>query len=157
MRSALKMIAPNVGSVAAEVAYPKGSIVVCHACGVPLYRLVGSIWFSEKTSNTGWKYAPVSMADLQTLMERRDLDPGIRAAIKLWSPERQRQHCERIPMLKNGELPNCPSCAQPFVYALTSQGPEGKSEFTDRAYVLQLATIPPVGKARPLTLVGGRA
>lgn len=139
----------------AEVAYHKGAIVVCYACGVPLYRLVANIWMSEATSNTGWKYAPVSMADLQMIIDRRDLDPGIRAAIKFWTLEQQKAHCDSIPTLRNGELPPCPSCKGQFARAdRPGMTPDDKARFLDRSYVVSLATIEPEGKARPLTMAG---
>ncbi len=136
-----------------DVAYPAGSIVVCYACGKPLYVLEGNIYAGEKPSRSAWKYAPIKMEHLQHLMQRTDLDAGLRAAIKFLSVEDQRTHCESIPSLKAGDTLDCASCKQPFVFARTSQNSDGPAEFTDRAYVIQLATIPPVGKARRLTRV----
>lgn len=137
-----------------DVVYPAGSIVVCYSCGKPLYRLQASICRGEKSSRSAWKYAPVRVEELQALMARTDLDAGIRASIRYLSVDDQRLHCERIPTLTAGDMLDCPACQKPFVFARTSSNQDGVSEFTDRAYVLQLATIPPVGKARPLTRAG---
>lgn len=137
-----------------DVAYPAGSIVVCYACGKPLYRLQGNIYVGEKPSRSAWKYAPVRVEDLQALIARTDLDPGIRASIKFLSVDEQKTHCDKVQSLKPGDMLDCPSCTKSFVFARTSSNADGASEFTDRAYVIQLATIPPVGKARPLTRAG---
>jgi hypothetical protein len=127
-----------------DVAYPSGSVVVCYACGKPLYTLQGNIYVGEKPSRSAWKYAPVRLEQMIALSERTDLDPGIRASLKVMSVDDQR--------LKAGDFLDCPACKKSFVYVRTSTGSEGAAEFTDRAYVLQLATIPPVGQARRLTM-----
>jgi hypothetical protein len=137
-----------------DVAYPAGSVVVCYTCGKPLYTLQGNIYVGEKPSRSAWKYAPIRMEQLQVLAERGDLDAGIRAAIKAMSLDDQRTHCESVLSLKAGDMLDCASCKKPFVFARTSSNADGKAEFTDRAYVIQLATIPPIGKARRLTLAG---
>lgn len=138
----------------AEVAYHKGAIVVCYACGVPLYRLNANIWMGEPTSKTGWKYSPVSIADLEAIVHRQDLDPGIRAAVKFWTKEQAHAHCESIPTLRNGELPPCPSCKGQFARADLGRTEDDKARFIDRSYVVSLATIEPEGKARPITMAG---
>jgi hypothetical protein len=153
MRQGLQEALQTSPVQSADVAYPTGSIVVCYACGKPLYRLQANIYVGEKPSRSAWKYAPITVADLQTLTARMDLDAGIRASIKFMSAEDQRTHCEQIPTLKAGSFLDCPSCTKPFVFARTSSTAEGKAEFTDRAFVIQLATIPPTGKARRLTRV----
>jgi hypothetical protein len=135
-----------------DVAYPSGSVVVCYACGKPLYTLQGNIYVGEKPSRSAWKYAPVRLEQMIALSERTDLDPGIRASLKVMSVDDQRLHCESIKSLKAGDFLDCPACKKSFVYVRTSTGSEGAAEFTDRAYVLQLATIPPVGQARRLTM-----
>lgn len=135
--------------------YPKGSIVVCYACGKPLYKLQAAIFVTDKPSRTAWKYAPVSLADLQTIIARTDLDPGLRAAIKFMTPDEQRAHVEKIPTLKAGDALTCSACGGSFVFGRTSETQDGRAEFTDRAFVIQLATIPPVGKARRLSRVRG--
>jgi hypothetical protein len=136
-----------------DVVYPTGSIVVCYSCGKPLYTLQGNIYLGEKPSRSAWKYAPITVDTLRALMDRTDLDAGLRASIKLMSVDEQRMHCEKVPSLKAGDWLDCPACQKPFVFVRTSQNADGAAEFIDRAYVIQLATIPPVGKARRLTRV----
>jgi hypothetical protein len=145
----------------AEVAYPKDAIVVCRACGKPLYRLQASIFLDERAGRrSNWKYAPVSVADLQTLMERSDLEPGQRAAIKAMSLDDQRLHCDRIQPIKDDDTPgkasfsDCPACGESFVFGkIDDDGGDGGARFSDKGFVIALAFIPPVGSARPLTLV----
>jgi hypothetical protein len=139
-----------------DVAFPRGSIVVCYSCGIPLYKLEAAIFVGEKATRSGWKYAPVSVNDLRELVARRDLDPGIRASLKLLTAAQLHEHCAKIQRLHAGDALDCAACRKPFVFVRTSDGSEGALEFTDRAYVIQLATIPPVGQARPLTLAGRR-
>lgn len=154
MRHALAEAKQHSPVPSADVAYPAGSVVVCYACGIPLYRLQANIYVGEKPSRSAWKYAPIALADLWELIARTDLDAGIRAAIKVLTIEEQHAHCESIPTLKAGDFLDCPTCTKPFVFVRTSSDADGVAEFTDRAYVIQLATIPPVGQARPLTLAG---
>lgn len=139
MRHALAGVVP-------EVMVPKGAVIVCQACGVPLYRLVANIWHGEKLGGTGWKFAPVEPCDLQGLVARLDLEPGQRAAVKTLDAA---DHCALIPALRNGEMPPCPSCGAVWVRAKTSEPrAEGRAEFFDRAYIVDLAWIPPAGMAK---------
>jgi hypothetical protein len=153
MRQALTEALETSPVQSSDVAYPSGSIVVCYACGKPLYRLQANIYVGEKPSRSAWKYAPISVEDLRTLIARTDIDAGLRASIKFLSADDQRTHCDSIPILKAGSFLDCASCKQPFVFGRTSSTEDGAKEFTDRAFVLQFATIPPVGKARRLTRV----
>jgi hypothetical protein len=131
------------------VLYPAGSLVVCNACGVPLYRLQRNIWEGEKTSGTADRYAPVDARDVRRLMVQRDLEPGVRAAMRdLAADPRKLAYLERIPELRNGELPDCPACGKVWVRVHTSTGPDGKAEFIDRAYTWTLAVIYPEGGGR---------
>jgi hypothetical protein len=132
-----------------RVLYPAGGIVVCHACGVPLYRLQRNIWEGEKTSGTADRYAPAEARDVRRLMAQRDLDPGVRAAMReLVEQPDKLAYLERIPDLRNGELPDCPSCGKVWVHVQTSLGPDGKAEFIDRAYTWTLSVIYPEGAGR---------
>lgn len=133
---------------AADVVYPKGSIVVCYHCGKPLYRLQQSIYEGEPAARSAWKYAPVSVADLMTLLDRSDLEPGQRAAIKAMTPEDWQAHCQQIPEIKPGDFADCPACKGQFVYARTYGQDDGAKGFGDKGYVIQLAIIPPQGQSR---------
>lgn len=136
--------------VASEVLYPKGSIVVCHACGLPLYRLQASVYFGEPMARSAWKYAPVSVEDVRAIGDRLDLDPGVRASVRVLTSEQVAAHCARIQSLKPGDYADCPACGKSFVYAESRGNGDGPSSFADRGYVIQLATIPPQGQARPV-------
>jgi hypothetical protein len=132
-----------------SVLYPAGSLVVCHACGVPLYRLTRNIWEGEKTGGTASRYAPAEVRDVQRLMMQTDLEPGVRAAMRelLLQPAKL-AYLERIPELRNGELPDCPACGKVWVRVQTSTGPDGKAEFIDRAYTWTLSVIYPEGQGK---------
>lgn len=137
-------------AVAAEVLYPKDTIVLCYACGIPLYRLQTSLFLGEPLARTCWKYAPVSVADIVELVSRSDIEPGVRARIKAIPANDLVAHCQRIPTLKPGDFMDCAACKQSFSYAETRPTTDGPSSFADRGYSVQLATIPPAGKARPI-------
>lgn len=132
----------------AEVVYPQGSIIVCRACGKPLYRLQQGIFAGEPAARSAWKYAPVSVSDLRILMDRQDLEPGQRALIKAMSIEDQRLHCDCIPTLKPGSFSDCPACGESFVFGKISDNPDGGARLGDKAFTIALAFIPPQGQAR---------
>lgn len=134
--------------VPVEVAYPKDSIIVCLNCGKPLYRLQQSLYVGEPLARSAWKYAPVEVADIVTLMERTDLEPGQRAALKALSLEDWRLHCEQIPTLKPGDFTDCAACKESFVFGKIRDDDEGSSRFGDKGYIVKLASIPPVGQAK---------
>lgn len=144
-----------VPRVPVDVAYPKGSIIVCRSCGKPLYKLQASIYLDEHAGRqSNWKYAPVSVSDLRDLMGRSDLEPGQRAAIKAMSPEDQRLHCERIPTIKDDDtlgkasVSDCPACGESFVYGSIKADSDGFTRFGDKSYRIALAFIPPHGQAK---------
>lgn len=127
--------------------YPKGSIVVCHACGAPLYKLQAALYIDEPIAKSTWKYAPLTLNDLFELITRTDLEPGQRALIKSLEPD----YLERVVSLKPGDFADCAKCKKQFVYAETRGNGDGPSSFADKGYQIQLAIIPPFGKARPIT------
>lgn len=137
------------GSIA-DVLYPAGAIVVCRNCGKPLYRLTRSIYLGENAGSKASreKYAPVTMADLQTLIERNDLDPGQRAVIKAMSLDDRRLHCDKVQPIGAGMSDACPACSESFVMARAAETDEGRARFNAREYVISLAIIPPQGGAR---------
>ncbi len=135
---------------ATDVAYPKGSLVVCCQCGMPLYKLQQSLYIGEPAARSSWKYAPVTMKDLQELVDRSDLEPGQRAAIKAMPVEDLRLLCERIQTPKAGDFMDCPKCKASFSYGRVKDDADGAAKFNDRAYSIFLCTIPPPGAARPV-------
>lgn len=132
----------------AEVIYPAGAIVVCRSCGKPLYRLARSIFAHENAGAAASreKFVPVTPADLQTIIDRRDLEAGQRALVKAMSLEDRRLHCERIGPITAGKSDSCPACGESFVFARAAATPEGVSRFDSKEYVIALAIIPPFGR-----------
>lgn len=143
-----------ISRVPQEVAYPKGSIVVCLECGKPLYRLQASIYLHEHAGrSSNWKYAPVAVRDIVGLMERHDLDPGQIAALKSLSLADWYAHCAKIPSLPTDEsagerYSECPACGKPFVFGAIRDDADGASRFGDKGYQIRLAIIPPSGQSR---------
>ena len=133
---------------ATEVLYPVGSVVVCHHCGKPLYRLQASIYVGEPLARSAWKYAPVSVADVVALMGRRDLEAGVVAALKSQGVEGWKLHCETIPVCRPGDFFDCSACGQSVPFIETRDGEDAAPSFGDRGYLIQLAIIPPVGQSR---------
>lgn len=133
---------------ATDVLYEQGSIVVCWACGKPIYKLQRSIYAGEPMGRSAWKYAPIDVADILDLMGRTDLDAGQIAMLKAVPLEDWRTHCDQIPPIKAGDFADCPACQKQFVYAQTRPGQDGATAFADKGYLLKLATIPPQGRAK---------
>lgn len=133
---------------AADVAYPQGSIVLCRQCNRPIYRLQRSIYIGEPVGKSAWKYAPVSVRDIEGLMARGDLEPGQRAFLRAVPLADWQTHCSAIPTLKAGDFMDCPSCRQQFSYGVAPDSDDGASMFADRGYRVVLAIIPPPGQGR---------
>lgn len=138
---------------AVDVIYPKGSIVVCLDCGKPIYRLQQSIYYGEPVGKSAWKFVPVEMADLQALIDRNDLEPGQRAAVKAMSLADRVAHCQKIPTLKAGDFMDCPACKKQFSYGIAPDTADGAKQFADKGYQVELTVIPPAGQARPVRQV----
>ncbi len=136
---------------ASDVLYERGSIVVCYHCGKPLYKLQASIYVGEPMGKTAWKYAPIAVKDVIALLERNDLEAGQIAALKVPSLQDWQTHCEGIKELKAGDYADCPACKASFMFSQTRTGQDGAASFGDRGYLVFVATIPPVGKARRIS------
>jgi hypothetical protein len=130
--------------------YPKGSIVLCNACGDPLYRLEGGIAVGDKGGRMASRFKPVSLADLAELAGRVDIDAGIRARLASMTPDGLKAHVAKIPEPKAGDAMGCPCCGGCFAQVLSTE----KNETNDRAYVIELLTIPPFGAGRPAPIRG---
>lgn len=122
--------------------YPKGSIVICNACACPIYKLEAGITLGQKVGRTADLYKPLTLADLNALAAREDIDAGMRAMLSQWDAARRKQHVDALYDLRAGDPMACPICAKSFVQVLTVEG----SETVDRAYTIELVTIPPAGK-----------
>lgn len=117
--------------------YPAGSVVLCQGCLKPLYRLERGIGVNETAGRSVDAYRPIQPRDIHALME--SLDPGVAASLRGWSPESAKAHCDAIPELRAGAPALCPCCGQSFVRVRAVEA----GEVLDRAYVMELVTIPP--------------
>ena len=133
---------------ARTVYYDRGSIVICTSCGRPLYRLERGIELGEKAGRCVSAFAPVSVADLETLLERRDVDAGVRAQIR--AIESLADYTSRIVPPRTGMPMLCPFCDQVFMQGRTVE----QADTIDRAFVLEPVVIPPRGAAVGLSRMG---
>jgi hypothetical protein len=120
-----------------------GSIVVCTSCGRPIYRLTRGIGAGEKVGRSVEAFAPVEWRDIEALIQRQDLEPGLRARWRSETREQWRERLAAIPPPRSGDPCKCPLCTNVFVQARAGE----PTEFLDRAYVVELVTIPPEGAA----------
>jgi hypothetical protein len=130
--------------------YPKGSIVLCNACGDPIYKLEGGIALGDKAGRMASRFKPIGLADLNELAGRVDIDAGIRARLNAWTLDARRAHVAKLTEPSSGDAMVCPACGGCFVQVLTTE----KTETIDRAYVLELLTVPPFGGGRPSPIRG---
>ena len=117
--------------------YPAGSIVLCQSCLKPLYRLERGIGVGESAARSVDAYRPVRPQDVYALMDA--IDPGVATAARLWTVETLKAHCQTIPELRAGAPALCPCCGHSFVKVRAIEA----AEVMDRAYVMELVTIPP--------------
>jgi hypothetical protein len=132
--------------------YPKGSIVLCNACALPLFRLEAGIAVGDKGGRMASRFKPVALTDLNELAGRVDIDAGVRAAVLAMTAEQRKAHVEKIAEPKTGDPMACPHCHGCFVQVLSTE----QDETHDRGYVLELLTIPPFGAGRPAPIRGKR-
>lgn len=117
--------------------YPAGSVVICQGCLKPLYRLERGIGVGEPAGRSVDAYRPIQPRDIYALMGA--MDPGVAASLREWKPDKIKAHCASIPELRSGSPALCPCCGQSFVRVRAVEA----GEVLDRAYVLELVTIPP--------------
>jgi hypothetical protein len=132
--------------------YPKGSIVLCNACAKPIFKLDAGFDVGAKAGGAAKLFKPITLADLVELEGRVDIDAGIRAQIATWTIDDKRAHLARLKEPRAGDAMACPCCDGCFVQILTTE----VSETHDRAYVIELLTIPPFGVGTPAPVRGRR-
>jgi hypothetical protein len=132
--------------------YPKGSIVLCNACALPIFKLDRGVDLGQKAGQAASAFKPLTLADLAELADRVDVDAGIRARVNAWTPEERRAHVALLVEPKSGDAMACPSCGGCWPQVLTTE----QTETHDRAYVLELLTIPPFGAGRMAPVRGKR-
>lgn len=120
-----------------------GSIVLCTSCGRPLYRLTRGIGAGEKVGRSVSAFAPLEWRDVEALWQRPDIEAGMRARWRSEPPEVWRDALQRITPPRTGDLCKCPLCGEVFVQARVVEA----EAVLDRAFVVELVTIPPEGQA----------
>lgn len=122
--------------------YPRGAIVCCVSCARPIYRLERSIGIGEKASRAVLALRPVAVSDLEELAQREDVDPGVRAVVRA-IPQRA-HYADTIERPRAGDGAICPKCGGAMIVGRTAE----TSDTIDRAYVMELHCINPVGHAQ---------
>jgi hypothetical protein len=132
--------------------YPKGSIVLCNACGLPIYKLDVSISLGDKAGRAAAAFKPLSMTDLDALIDREDVDAGVRAAITAMSHELRVKHIHKLREFRAGDPMLCPACDACFVQVLEVS----KNAVLDKSYTIEMLTINPAGAGKNAPVRGKR-
>lgn len=132
--------------------YPKGSIVLCNGCALPIFKLDRGVELGQKAGAAASAFKPLTLADLNELVGRVDIDAGIRARVNAWTPDERKAHVAKLVEPKSGDAMACPCCQGCWPQVLTTE----QTETHDRAYTLELLTIPPFGAGRPAPIRGRR-
>lgn len=151
MRESLKKSIDD-SNVRNQDRYAKGSIVLCNACAEPIFKLDRAIQIGDGAGKTASALKPLTLADLIILGERDDIDAGVKASINAKTRDEQLAHVRKLKEVRAGDPMICPvcSCCFPQVLSVT------KHEVLDRAYVIELVTIPPKGAGEAPPVRGRR-
>ena len=125
--------------------YPKGSVVLCNACAEPIFKLDRAIALGDGAGRLASAMKPLDVKDLVALGDRDDIDAGVKASVQAKTREDLVAHAQKLHEVKAGDPMLCPLCSCCFVQVLAV----GKHEVLDRAYVIELLTIPPQGDGTP--------
>lgn len=131
--------------------YPRGSVVLCNACGLPIFKLDRGISLGDRMGRMADVFKPLALVDLTDLMEREDVDAGVRAQLRSMGPDGRLEHSHKLHEMKTGDPCLCPACDQCFVQVTSVE----MNEVLDRSYTVELLTIPPKG-IRPAPVRGKR-
>lgn len=131
--------------------YPKGSVVLCNACALPILFLDRAICVGDR-GGIADAFKPLSAMQVVELGRRDDIDAGIRTTLLAMTPEQVRTHVGKLHEFKNGDPMMCPCCGGCFVQVLAVE----PHEALDRSYTMELLTIPPLGEGRPAPVRGKR-
>ena len=137
MRDSLKRSAEHTPAQGFE-RYPKGSIVLCNACALPVFKLDRGIDFGDKCGQTATAFKPLSVVDLAVLGERQDIDSGVRARVRAMTMDQRVAHVGKLKEMHTGDPMLCPVCLDCFVQVVSID----KNEVLDRSYTVELVTIP---------------
>lgn len=117
--------------------YPKGSIVLCQSCLKPLYVLERGIGPGSKAGRSVDAFRPFEMLDFSVLAH--SMDAGVSAQARAWTTSERAEHCRKITRPKAGDPMLCPACGHSYTRVVADEA----AEVIDRAYVVELVTIPP--------------
>lgn len=120
--------------------YPKGSIVICGDCWKPVYVLERGISLGDRGGRAASAFRPLTWADCQTLFTRPDLDPAWRGLFAAFCASPAAQAMLHAPRPRAGQDATCPLCGGSYLKGRTVE----LADTLDRAYVLEMATIPPM-------------
>lgn len=132
--------------------YPKGSIVLCNACAKPVFKLDEPICLGDKGGRMAKAFKPLSVADLVDLGERQDVDAGVKALVNGWDADAKKAHVAGLREVRAGDPMMCPACGDCFVQVISIE----KHEVLDKAYTIEMLTIPPKGAGKPAPVRGKR-
>lgn len=121
--------------------YPKGSVVICNACAKPIFKLDRGISLGDKAGRMAAAFKPLSVADLDSLAGRTDIDQGIRAVVGAMSLDRRIEFVGKLREVRSGDPMTCPICNDCFVQVLSVE----KHEVLDKSYTIELLILPPQG------------
>lgn len=143
MRQSLKhSIADSPVDAGESFRYPKGSIVLCNACAIPVAILEHSIALGDKAGRMVNALKPLRAADIDTLAAREDIDAGVRAWARSMNPALRKLYLERLHPFKTGDPMMCPVCRGCFVQVIAVE----HDAVMDKSYVIELVTLPPEGQ-----------
>lgn len=130
--------------------YPKGSLVICNACARPIFKLDAPIELGTGSGKMARAFKPLTVSDLDTLADRDDVDAGLRSWAALLTPMEKQLHVGKLREVHAGDPMLCPCCGDCFVQVLSVE----HHEVLDKAYTIELLTVPPQGVAKPSPLTG---
>ncbi len=132
--------------------YPKGSVVLCNACALPIFKLDYGLALGTGVGKSAAAFVPLNLADLDELAGREDIDSGVRVTVRGWDLARRIEHINKLRTCRSGEPMLCPCCGDAFVQVLAIT----RNEVLDRAYCIEMLTIPPKGAGKPAPVRGKR-
>lgn len=124
--------------------YPKGSLVLCNGCTLPIYKLDRSISLGDKMGGMASAFKPVTLTDLTDLLGRQDIDAGVRASVQAMGAEGRLAHVRKMREVRAGDACICPSCGQCFVQVVAVEA----HEVMDKSYTVELVVLTPPGFAQ---------
>lgn len=141
MREALKISERDAPG--GKVRHAPGDVVICTSCARPLYVLERGINLGDKVGALVDAFAPVTPAILAALAQSTSVDAGLSAWARGLTPAAARAHCDAIPRPRRGDPMLCSHCGKVWAQVLTA----GTNDTLDRAYTVELLTVPLVGRA----------